>query len=146
MKKLLLAIAVLLTPTAARACPPSLFSGFGGCGATLGVIDIPTIQFVPQIAFQRQFFVQSQFQFPVTLPIGIGGNFGGFGGFNGFNGFGGFGGFGNNFGGFGGWFGGGNRFAQFSGRNFEFSGNFGNRFSIREGPRGGVRVRSRGGW
>jgi hypothetical protein len=147
MKKAIFAfVALVMLAGTSRACPPTFFSGFGGCNnfgfsvpfQSFATINVPTVQFVPQFGFQQQLVSFGGFQ---TLPISFGGfqaspfsssfgnfrsrNFGNFGDFGGFNGFGG------------------RNFAEFRGRNFEFNGDLGNRFRIRENARGGVRVRSR---
>jgi len=157
VRKLLLALSLMLVPGAAKACPPAMFNGFASqfafnpCFPNLSIaaFDVPSIQFVPQVqfvpqlSFQRQFFLQQQqqFQFPVSLPqsiqpfaanIGGYGGAGSFGNFNGLN-------FGNSFGNFRGF----NGFSNsFRGDRFEFDTN-GRRTNIRESPRGGVRIRSR---
>jgi hypothetical protein len=138
MKKLFLALAVLCLPASAQACPPqAMFGGFNGFNfcpqMSLMAVDVPVVELVPQIRFQRQFVAQQSFVMPICpQSFGFGNSFISAQNF----------GYGNSFG-RGLEFGGRNSFV---GRGFEFQGSENpRRLSIRENPRGGVRIRERGG-
>jgi len=157
MKKLLVALILLCLPASAQACPPGQqfglgFGSFGfGCPQmSVAAFDVPVVEFVPQVRLQRQFVIQQSFVMPICPQFqsiqpfnnfASSQNYGSFG-FNNFNSFGSFGGC-NNFRGFNGFEGGRNTFV---GRGFEFSGSDNpRRLNIRESPRGGIRIRERGG-
>jgi hypothetical protein len=169
MRKILVAIGLALVFAApVKACPPGMFNtfavnSFAICPrVSFEAVDIATVQLVPQVFVQRQFVPRVSFetfafnpcgfqqiqpfamnQFANTNAYGIGAsNFGFNNGFSFNNGFNNAFNFSNGFNRFGGFNGSSNR--SFIGRNFEFNAGDPRRLSIRENPRGGVRIRERG--